>query len=214
MSKARTPDAALMALVRAIAAGKAADVARLLAASPALASAQLAKGATRQRAKPYFLDEIAHYVYAGDTALHVAAAAYRHGIVRKLIAAGADVRAKNRRGAEPLHYAADGIPGSSHWNPRAQAATVARLIAAGADPNVPDHSGSRPLHRAVRTRCATAVRALLEGGADPRRKTRRGTALMWLATESTGRSDSSSAEAKVQQEEVVRLLRQHEAARP
>jgi ankyrin repeat protein len=211
MSKARKPDSALMSLVRAIAAGKTADVARSIAASPDLATARLAKGATRQRAKPYFLDEIKHYVYAGDTALHVAAAAYRHGIVRKLIAAGADVRAKNRRGAEPLHYAADGIPGSPHWNPRAQAATVARLIAAGADPNVADKSGTRPLHRAVRTRCATAVRALLDGGADPRRKTKGGVTLMWLTTEDTGRGDSGSVEAKVQQEEIARLLRQHEA---
>jgi len=213
MTEPRARDSALMSLVRAIAAGKAAAASQLLAASPALATARLANGATRQRSKPYFLDEIAHYVYAGDTALHVAAAAYRHAFVRKLVAAGADVRAKNRRGAEPLHYAADGIPGSPHWNPRAQAATVASLIAAGADPNAADKSGTRPLHRAVRTRCATAVRALLEGGADARRKTKGGSTLMYLATENTGRGDTGLAEAKVQQEEIVRLLTRHDEAR-
>jgi hypothetical protein len=51
--------------------------------------------------------------------------AYQLEIARGLIAAGADVRAKNRRGAEPLHYAADGMPGSRTFNPHAQAATVA-----------------------------------------------------------------------------------------
>jgi ankyrin repeat protein len=203
-------DAALLALMRAIAAGNA-DAARLLKASPALAAACLARGATRQRAKPYFLGDIAHYVYAGDTALHVAAAAYRHDIARRLIAAGADVHAKNRRGAAPLDYAVVGMPGSEHWNPHAQHKTVACLLEAGADPNAPDRAGTRPLHRAVRTRCATAVRALLEGGADPRKTTRRGSTAMRLAIVDSGRSDSGSVEAKVQQEEIMRLLSQHGA---
>ena len=103
-----------------------------------LASARAEDGATRQEAKAHFLDEIQHYVYAGDTALHIAAAAYRLEIVRRLIAMGGDVRARNRRGAEPLHYAADGGPGSRTWDPAAQAATVACLIEAGADPNTVD----------------------------------------------------------------------------
>ena len=37
---------------------------------------------------------------------------------------GADVRARNRRGAEPLHYAADGAPGSDRWDPDAQYAVI------------------------------------------------------------------------------------------
>jgi ankyrin repeat protein len=161
-----------MALIWAIGADDAAAL-RLLAASPALASAQVAQGATRQAATDYYLDPIAHYVYAGDTALHVAAAAYRHEIARRLIAMGAGVRARNRRGAEPLHYAADGMPGAPTWNPDAQAATIAILIAAGADPNAADSSGVMPLHRAVRTRCAAAVRALLAGGADAQAKNKK-----------------------------------------
>jgi len=107
--------------------------------------------------------------------------------VPRLIATGANVRARNRRGAEPLHYAVDGMPGSRTWNPPAQAATVARLIAAGADPNATDKSGVTPLHRAVRTRCAAAVNALLEGGADPRRKNNSGSTPMLLANQNTGR---------------------------
>src|SRR4051812_33860979 len=95
--------AALIALIRAIGVDDAAAL-RLLAASPALASARVAQGATRQAAKDYYLDAAGHYVYAADTALHIAAAAYRCEVARKLIASGADVRARNRRGAEPLHY--------------------------------------------------------------------------------------------------------------
>ena len=49
--------------------------------------------ATRQCAKAHYLSEIEHYLYAGDTALQIAAAAYRREIVRKLIVISADVRA-------------------------------------------------------------------------------------------------------------------------
>jgi hypothetical protein len=206
-----TIDSALMSLVRAIVAGDAAAVLRLVAASPALVTARFEKGATRQAAKPYYLDEIERYRYAGDTALHIAAAGYRQEIVRKLIAMGADVRARNRLGAEPLHAAAVGVPGSRTWNPRAQAATVACLIAAGADPNAVDKSGVTPLHRAVRTRCAAAVRALLDGGADVRRQNNNGSTPMQLAGRTTGRGGSGSVEARAQQGEIVRLLEQHGA---
>src|SRR5690242_11977013 len=102
--------ASLMDFLRAIVADDAETVSQLLASSPDLARAALAEGATRQGATDYWFEPIGHYVYKGDTALHVAAAAYRYEIVRKLISSGADVRARNRRGAEPLHYAADGGP--------------------------------------------------------------------------------------------------------
>ena len=93
---------------------------RLLSGAPELALARLAGGATRRGGEEYFLDEIAHHMYAGDTALHVAAAAWETGIARALVNAGASVAAVNRRGAQPLHYAVDGNPGSARWNPRAQ----------------------------------------------------------------------------------------------
>lgn len=198
--------ASLIDLMRAIVADDAETIARLLAVSPDLANAALAEGATRQGAKGYWFEDIGHYVYKGDTALHVAAAAYRREIARKLIDGGANVRARNRRGAEPLHYAADGGPGSPSWNPKAQAATIDVLIAAGADPDAIDNSGVTPLHRAVRTRCTGAVRALLEGGADVDRKNKSGSTPMGLAMLTTGRGGSGSTEAKVQQAEIVRLL--------
>jgi hypothetical protein len=201
----------LTVLVQAIADGNDAVALRLLAASPALACAVARDGATRPAAKPHFLDAIQHYVYAGDTALHIAAAAYREAIVRKLIALGADVRARNRRGGEPLHYAVDGVPGSHTWDPDAQAATVAALIASGADPNAVDRGGVTPLHRAVRNRCAAAVRTLLDAGADARRQNKNGSTPMQLATQQTGRSGSGSPDAKAEQRAIVHLLRQHAA---
>jgi len=181
----------------------------MLQASPALATSSIASGATRQEAAPYHLDQIGHYVYAGDTALHIAAAAYDTGLVRRLLALGADVGARNRRGAEPLHYAADGGPGSASWNPAAQASVIAALIAAGADPNATDNSGVAPLHRAVRTRCSAAVRALLDGGADPNLPNKSGSTPMKLATLTTGRGGSGSPEAKAQQAEIIQLLDEH-----
>jgi hypothetical protein len=116
----------------------------------------VAPATTRARARA--VEAITHYVYAGDTALHVAATAYRPDIARELLAAGADVGARNRRGATPLRYAADGVPASPAWNPTAQAATIACLVAAGADPNVVDKSGvspcTAPCEPAARARCA------------------------------------------------------------
>jgi hypothetical protein len=202
-----------MEFARAAAAGDRATALRLLAASPDLARVCLEQGATRQGAKEYFLDEISHHVYRGDTALHVIAAAYQCELARELIAAGADVRARNRRGAEPLHYAVDGNPGSNRWNPQAQAATLAALLEAGADPNAIDNSGVAPLHRAVRTRCTGAVKVLLESGADVRCRNKNGSTPLQIATRTTGRGGSGSPEAKAQQGEIVRLLEQHGASR-
>ena len=78
-------DAALMRLVRSIVADDPAAL-NLLASNPGLARAHFEVGATRQSAKAYHLDEVGHYIYAGDTALHLAAAAYREKTARKLMA--------------------------------------------------------------------------------------------------------------------------------
>jgi Ankyrin repeats (many copies)/Ankyrin repeat len=201
-------DLALWELVRAIVGGDAAGVSQLLAASPLLASARFHSGATRQTAEKYYLGQIGRYVVAGDTALHIAAAAYETELARKLITAGSDVHARNRLGDEPLHAAAVGSPGSRTWNPSAQAATIICLIKAGADPNTVDKRGVSALHRAVRTRCAAAVRALLESGADPARKNGSGSTPMLLAIRNTGRGGSGSPVAKSQQQEILRLLEQ------
>jgi hypothetical protein len=199
-------DSALLALFRAIASDDRLEIARRLDSSLHLASRPIRIGASRQDADRYFLSEIRHYVYAGDTALHIAAAAYRRELAESLVAKGADVCARNRRGAEPLHYAADGGPDAEHWDPVAQRAVIAYLIAAGADPNALDKSGVAPLHRAVRTRCSAAVSAFLENGADPRLMNKSGSTPLHLAVQNTGRSDSGSEASKDEQGRVIVLL--------
>src|SRR5260370_7622836 len=165
-------DQALRDLVTAIISRGATSVSRLLAASPELAKASFQSGATRGGANTYFLDSTKRYIYSGDTALHIAAAAYQTEIARKLLAAGTNVHASNRRGQEALHYAAIGIPGSPAWNPPAQAATIVCLIEPGADPNAVDMDGASPLHRAVRTPTAHPPPTLLPPPPHPPRNTK------------------------------------------
>src|SRR4051794_10786314 len=186
-----------MPLIETVIAGDSARASELIAANPALTMAALGRG------NDVFFEAITHYVYGGDTALHAAAAGYRSEIMHELLARGAEVDARNRRGAQPLHYAADGHPDSQGWNPVAQAATIAALIDAGADPNARDKSGVAPLHRAVRTRCAAAVAALLDGGADPSLPNLSGSTPLDLAGHTTGRGGSGSDEAKAQQAEII-----------
>jgi len=201
----------LMSLLRAIAAGDCKRASALIEALPDLARQSASAGATRTGPTGYFFSEIAQYLYAGDTALHFAAAAYRTDIAKDLILHGADPGARNRRGAEPLHYASAGIPGSAHWNPAAQAAIITFLIRSGSKPNATDKSGVAPLHRAVRTRCAAAVQALLEHGANPRLENGSGSRPLHLAVQNTGRGGSGEAGARDQQEAIIRLLIEHGA---
>jgi ankyrin repeat protein len=201
-SQSTPPGNGLYDFVRLIVAGDTATAARLLDQSPALVHARCVVGATRQGPNPYFFAAIAHYMYAGDTALHMAAAAHGCEIAQALIDKGADCFAKNRRGAQPLHYAADANAG----NPAAQAATIACLIRAGADPNATDNSGVTPLHRAVRTRCAAAVEALLAGGAAPRGRNGSGSTPLHLAVQNTGASLSGTPHAIAQQRLIIGLL--------
>jgi ankyrin repeat protein len=91
-------------IVEAIVSGNAATAIELLDALPQLTKERATQGATRQASRQSFFDQIRHYVYEGDTALHMAAAAFQTRIAKELLARGADVRARNRRGAQPLCY--------------------------------------------------------------------------------------------------------------
>ena len=177
----------------------------MLEAQPALALASVGAGATRGNPKDWFFEDIAHHVYAGDRALHIAAAAYDVAVARRLIELGADVAAANRRGATPLHYACDGTTSAAADDPQ-QFAVVGLLIAAGGDPNARDKSGVAPLHRAVRTRRAAAVRALLEGGAGASLPNKSGSTPLDLARQTTGRGGSGTSAARAEQQAIIALL--------
>ena len=195
--------------VRLVVNGETDEVSRRLAASPSLATAPAVIGATRRGASGFFFSEIAHYLYAGDTALHMAAAAFARPVAQLLVAHGADCHAKNRRGAQPLHYAAD----ANHWDPTPQAHTIKYLLSIGADPNALDRSGVAPLHRAVRTRSLPAVRALLDRDANPRARNKAGSTPLHLAVQPTGRPGSGSEHARQQQAGIISLLLER-GARP
>jgi len=205
-------DEALLALFRKIASRDELDVSRRLDSSPDLAVRPIHIGATRDYAKTYFLGAIHHYIYSGDTALHMSAAAHQRQLAESLVGRGADVRARNRRGAEPLHYAADGGPGANGWDPAAQGDVITYLIAAGADPNALDKSGVAPLHRAVRNRCSMAVSALVDNGADPLLMNKTGSTPLHLAVQNTGKSNSGSEGAKDEQGRIIVLLLGHGAS--
>ena len=203
----RGAESAFLEFIHLVAVGDIRDVARRVSSCAALATASLDTGATRQQASAFFLADISHYIYAGDTPLHIAAAAFRRPVAELLVAHGANCRAKNRRGAEPLHYAAD----ANHWNPTAQAEVIEYLTSVGADPNALDRSGVAPLHRAVRTRSLSAVRALVDAGANPRLPNKAGSTPLHLAVQNTGRGGSGSQRARRQQAAIVRLLLEHGA---
>jgi ankyrin repeat protein len=201
-------DSALLTLLGAIASRDHDEVIELLNRSPDLATRRIQRGATREDPDTYFLVPIRHHVYRDDTALHVAAAAHQRDVCELLVAGGAVIRAANRRGAEPLHYAADGGPRAE---PRGQREVIAYLISKGADPNAPDKSGVAPIHRAVRTRSSGAVSALIEHGADPRLPNKKGSTPLHLAVQNTGKSGSGSDAAKREQARIIDVLLQHGA---
>jgi hypothetical protein len=164
--------------------------------------------ATRQIQKPkLYRSKIIHWIYAGDTALHLAAAGYRVEIVEVLVKAGADVdAAKNMRKSGPLHYAADGFITGPVWDAKRQVGTIRCLLEHGANIHLQDKNGATPLHRAVRTRCAAAVKFLLAAGADPTMKNKPGSTPFHLAVQNTGRGGSGDSAAIEAQGEVIRAF--------
>jgi hypothetical protein len=187
----------LKAILAAIVKDDRAEVKALLAADEGLAArgvdaARLYKGA------------IPHWMYVGDTALHLAAAGHRVAIVRLLLGAGANPNAAfNHRRCRPLHYAADGCIISPVWNEKAQVDAIRLLLDAGAEIEAADKNGATALHRAVRTRCAAAVRCLLDAGADPVVKNKPGSTPFHLAVQNTGRGGSGTEEAVAAQRLII-----------
>src|SRR5262245_5944688 len=109
-------------LIAAIVEDDASAVRKLLQADPALATCLIQKPKLHRSG-------IFHWIYVGDTLLHLAAAGYRVEIVRLLLAAGADPNAaKNHRKSTPLHYAADGFITGPAWDEKRQVETIRCLV--------------------------------------------------------------------------------------
>ena len=145
------------ALLKAFFEGDAA-VARLLRESPDYAQARMSED--------YLVEMIPHWLYVGDTPLHLAAAALRTRAAEILLECGADVNARNRRGATPLHYACDPRPKSGGvWDPAEQSQLINLLVQHGASVDDADRGGATALHRSVRARSSAAVHQLLKAGA-------------------------------------------------
>jgi hypothetical protein len=148
--------------------------------------------------------KIVHWIYAGDTALHLAAAGHRVELVQLLLAAGADANSTaNHRQSGPLHYAADGYINGPDWNAKRQVKTIQCLVDAGAAINAQDKNGATPLHRAVRTRCAAAVKCLLERGSDATLKNKSGSTPFHLAVQDTGRGGTGAETARAAQRQII-----------
>src|SRR5882724_8302967 len=73
-------DAALLRLYQAIASRDLVEVTRMLDSAQAFATTAIRVAASRQDPETYFLTAIRHYVYGGDTGLHVAAAAHERAV--------------------------------------------------------------------------------------------------------------------------------------
>jgi len=178
-------------------------VKRLLHTDPSLATLQIGKARL-------YKTKILHWIYVGDTPLHLAAAGYRVEIVQLLLAAGADPNATiNHRHSGPLHYAADTSLGNRAWTARKQVDIIRRLLDAGARINAQDKNGATPLHRAVRTRGAEAVRFLLKAGSDASLKNKPGSTPFHLVVQNTGRGGSGSNDAKAAQRQIIQDFLSH-----
>lgn len=178
-------------------------VENLLKENPSLATEPI-------RTSTLYTTGIFHWIYKGDTALHLAAAGYRVEIIRLLLAAGADPNAAtNHRHGTPLHYAADGFITGPAWDAKRQVATLRLLLKHGADIHAQDKNGATPLHRAVRTRCAAATKFLLQAGADPTLKNKPGSTPFHLAVQNTGRGGSGSPEAIAAQRAIIKTFLAH-----
>ena len=176
----------------------------LLDATPSLVTASVA------RRDEFFLAERRAQVYEGDTALHAAAFSSDADMARDLRGTRRAMCGQGtRRGAEPLHAAVIGAPGSAPWDPARQQAVILALIEAAADPNATAAGGVTPLHRAVRNRARLPSRCCCGSGpilasrtTAVRRRAR--TSQRWT----TGRGGTGFGRGQAEQRLIIELFDQ------
>lgn len=96
--------------------------------------------------------------------LHAAAAVNGVPIAKTLLAAGASVNVTDARGMTPLHIAT----AKGHYH------MTRKLLSWGAGVNAADNSGNTPLHHGIQGMGKKVVRVLLERGANPHLRNKKG----------------------------------------
>lgn len=192
----------LRSLINTIVADNRAKALELLKEEDSLALGLVSEG--------HYENRIAHWIYAGDTALHVAAAGHRVEIAKMLLDAGADVNtAWNHLQSRPLHYAADGDHNNPFWDAARQVAMLQLLLDAGAVIDAPDKNSATALHHAVRNRCLAAVKCLLAAGADVTAKNKSGGTPFHVAVQSLDRRETNVEKAQAAQREIIVAFLEH-----
>lgn len=157
-------------VTKAISAGDATTLAKILDADPEVVSSRLADGNTLLHVACKFCNVQAvalllkHGADVNDVQpatfripLHYAALSSDHAVVQVLVDHCANIEHRSSENCTPLHYAC--MLGSPD--------VVARLIELGADIESESLAGNKPLHLAYMFSRADVVRVLLENGADP-----------------------------------------------
>jgi ankyrin repeat protein len=107
-------------------------------------------------------------------------------IIRALIRAGTDVDAVDRRGMTAMYEAAYGDWGNQ--------TAIRTLLELGADPDPVDDDGDTPLLLAAANGATECVQVLLQAGADPTRRNRKGRSALDAARDHLGTWESIVAE--------------------
>src|SRR5262249_11224825 len=133
-------------------------VAQLLRISPDLSQARVGQD--------HLVETIPHWLYVGDTPLHLAAAALRTGAAKLLLESGANAHAAIGRGRSWLSSASETRRNSGvTFDPAQHGEVIELAVQHGAIAEQVDDAGASALHRAVRARSPPAVRQLLKAGA-------------------------------------------------
>jgi ankyrin repeat protein len=161
----------------------------------------------------------------GGTPLIIASSMGRTDVVSALLDKGADPNIVDSNGFTALHAAVrDSDYGADHASRATAAATARALLAHGANPNIRlkqekptvravnevSFQGATPLVLAAEVNNLDAIKALVEGGADPRIPTEQGTTSLILAAGAgTDVQRARSLEERGTAVETARFLVEH-----